>query len=33
MNRTVSVHVAAMIEALNIVYGADHLIDELVIKP
>ncbi len=33
VNRTVSVHVAAMIEALRVVYGADRLLDELVIKP
>jgi len=33
VNRTVSVHVAAMIEALKVVYGADRLLDELVIKP
>ena len=33
VNRTVSVHVAAMIEALKVIYGADRLLDELVIKP
>ncbi|MDH3787525.1 MAG: S46 family peptidase [Xanthomonadales bacterium] len=32
LNRTVSVHVAAMLEALKVVYGADHLAEELVIK-
>jgi hypothetical protein len=32
VNRTVSVHVAAMLEALKVVYGADHLLEELVIK-
>jgi hypothetical protein len=29
MNRTVSVHPAAMLEALDVVYGADHLLEEL----
>ncbi|MDH3524233.1 MAG: S46 family peptidase [Acidobacteriota bacterium] len=32
-NRTVSVHVAAMLEALRAVYGADRLLDELQVVP
>ncbi len=32
-NRTVSVHVAAMLEALREVYGADRVLDELVVLP
>jgi hypothetical protein len=32
VNRTVSLHVAAMIEALAVIYGADHLLEELVIE-
>jgi hypothetical protein len=32
VNRTVSVHVAAMLEALKVVYGAERLLEELVIK-
>lgn len=31
VNRTVSVHVAAMLEALRTIYGADRLLEELVI--
>ena len=31
-NRTVSVHVAAMLEALKTIYGAEHLVDELSIS-
>jgi V8-like Glu-specific endopeptidase len=33
LNRTVSVHVAAMLEALRVVYGADHLLAELEVLP
>ncbi len=29
VNRTVSVHVDAMLEALEVIYGADHLLEEL----
>jgi hypothetical protein len=29
LNRTVSVHVAAMLEALKTIYGAENLVDEL----
>jgi hypothetical protein len=32
-NRTVSVHVAAMLEALEVVYGADRLLEELAVVP
>jgi hypothetical protein len=33
LNRTVSVHSAAMVEALRVVYGAGHLLDELQLLP
>ena len=31
INRTVGVNTAIMLEALDVVYGADHLIEELTI--
>jgi hypothetical protein len=32
-NRTVSVHVAAILEALRVVYGAERILDELTVLP